>query len=91
MKSTNGHDFQLSSTRCSTCEDLLRLKARIDAALRNAQNLCRAGVKAIDPRRTAESRRNIEADFSRAEVNLLRDSRSLTDQHSQTRGDRLAA
>jgi len=48
MKSTTRYDFRLSSKRCPTCENLRRLRARIEAALRNARNLYRAGVKAID-------------------------------------------
>ncbi len=48
MKSTNRYNFRLSSERCSICEDLRRLKARVEAALRNAGNLYRAAVKAID-------------------------------------------
>ena len=37
-----------SSKPCSTCEDLRRPKARIEAALRNARNLYRAAVKTTD-------------------------------------------
>jgi hypothetical protein len=40
--------FRLSSKRCSTREDLRRLKARIETARRNVRNLDNAAVKAID-------------------------------------------
>jgi hypothetical protein len=45
MRSTRWYVFRLSSNRCSTCEDLRRLHARSEAALRNARNLYRAAVK----------------------------------------------
>ena len=41
MRSAHSCVFLLSSKPCSTCEDLRRLKARTEAALRNA-------VKALD-------------------------------------------
>jgi len=42
MRSTRWYAFRLSSKHCSTCENLRRLKARIEAAPRNARNLERA-------------------------------------------------
>jgi hypothetical protein len=48
MKSAKPYAFRLSSKPCSTCEDLRRLKARIEAARRNARNLYRAAVEAIN-------------------------------------------
>ena len=75
MRIAKPHGFRLSSKSCSTCEDLRRV-ARNEAALRNARNLYRATVEAIRFRGAAESRRRIEADFSCAEVDLLRDSGS---------------
>ena len=47
MRSAKPHAFRLSSKPSSTCEDLRRLKARIEAALRNARNPYRAAVEAI--------------------------------------------
>ncbi len=49
MRSPKPYACRLSSKPCSTCEDLRRLKARSGAALRNARNLYRAAVEAIDP------------------------------------------
>jgi hypothetical protein len=40
--------MRLDSKSCSTCEDLHRLKARSETALRNARNLYRAVDKTTD-------------------------------------------
>jgi hypothetical protein len=48
MRSARPYAFRLSSKPCSTCETLRRLKARIEAALRNTRNLYRAAVKTTD-------------------------------------------
>lgn len=46
MKGTNRCDPRLSSKRCSTYEDLRRLKTGIRSSRRNARNLYRAAEKA---------------------------------------------
>jgi len=87
MKSATRYAFRLSSKACSTSRDLRRLKARIDAAPSNARNLYRSRSEDDRLLGSAESRRRIEADFSCAQVDLLRSSRSS----DQTRGVCLAA
>jgi hypothetical protein len=42
------HNLRLSSNRCSTCEQLRRLRARSEVAFRSARNLYRVAVKAAD-------------------------------------------
>jgi hypothetical protein len=75
MSSAKRNAFRLSSKRCSTCEDLRQLNARSEAALREAkpQHGCREDDRLFG---SAESRGRIEADFSCAQVDLLRSSRS---------------
>lgn len=69
MKSTNGYCFRLSSKRWSTCEELSRIRARIEAAIRNARNLWRAATKGLDS----------------AALQYYAIHAHLTDLHSQTR------
>ena len=48
MTTAKSHAFRLSSNRCSTCEDLRRLKARIEAAHGKPRTSYRAAMKATD-------------------------------------------
>jgi hypothetical protein len=91
MTNAKRYAFRLSSKRCSTCEDVHRLKARIEVALRNARNLYRAAVKTTD----SAALQNLEEELKQtsAEHKLICYAihAHLTDLHPQTRGDRLAA
>jgi hypothetical protein len=91
MRSAKSYAFRPSSQRCSTCEDLSRKKARIEAVLRNARNLYRAGVKAVDS--TALQNLGEELKQTSAARNLIYYAihAHLTNQHSQTGGVRSAA
>ena len=89
MRSAKSYAYRPSSKPRSTCEDLRRLKARIEAARGKARNLYMATVKATD----AASLPNLEEvkqTSSALKMTLLRSRDHLTNQHSQTRGDRLA-
>ena len=48
MRSAKSYAYRLSSKPRSTCEDLRRLKARIEAARGKARNLYMAAVKTTD-------------------------------------------
>ena len=91
MRSAKLVCFRLSSKRCSTCEDLRRLKARIEAARRNAKNLYRAAVRTTD----SAALQNLEEELKQAsaahKLICYAIQAHLTNQHSQTRGVRLAA
>jgi hypothetical protein len=91
MKSAKPYAFRLSSTPCSTCEDLRRLKARIEAALRNARNLYSAAVKATDSAALQNFDEDLKQTSAAHELICYGVHAHLTGQHSQTRGVRLAA
>jgi hypothetical protein len=91
MRSAKRYAFRLSSKRCSTCEDLRRLKARIEADLRNARNLYRAAVRTTD----AAALQNLEDELKQTsaahKLICYAIQAHLTGQHSQTHGVCLAA
>ena len=91
MRSAKRYAFRLSSKGCSMCEDHHRVKARIEAALRNARNLYRGALKTTD----SAALRNLEEEFkqtsSARKLVCYAIQAHLTDLHSRTRGDRLAA
>src|ERR1700730_12429066 len=90
MKSANLYVFR-SSKPCLTCEDLRRLRVRIEAALGNARNLYRAAIKTTD----SPALQNPEEEFKQTSAahNFVcyAVEAHLTNQHTQARGDRLAA
>ena len=90
MKSAKLYVFG-SSKPCSTCEDLRRLKARIEPARRNAKNLYMAAVRTTD----SAALQNLEEELKQAsaahKLVCYAIQAHLTNQHSQMRGDRLAA
>jgi hypothetical protein len=91
MRSAKSYAFRPSSKRCSTCEHLRQLDARIEAALRNARNLYSAPVKATD----SAALQNFEEELKQTSVarKLICHAihAHLTNQHFQTRDVRLAA
>ena len=91
MRSTKWYGSRLSSKHCSTCEDLRRLDARIEAAHRNARNLYTDAVKSND----STALQNVEEELKQtsAAQKFIRYAihTHLTDQHSQAPGVRLAA
>jgi hypothetical protein len=91
MRSAKPHAFRLSAEPCSTCEDLRRLKARIEASLRNARNPYRAAAEAIG----SPALQNLEEELEQAsavrKLICYAIQAHLTSRHSQTRGVRLAA
>ena len=91
MRSTKRYAFQLSSKGCSTCEDLRRLKARIEAALRNARNLYGAAGKALDPATLQNLEKELKETSAARKLVYYAIHAHLIDLHSQTLGDRLAA
>jgi len=91
MKSTNRYDFRLSSKRCSTCEDLRRLKARIEAALRNARNRYRAALKSTDSGALQNLEEELEQITTARKFVCYAIDAHLTKQHLQTPGVWLAA
>ena len=62
MRITKRYAFRLCPTPRSTWEDLRRLKAPSEAALRNRRNLCRAPGKAID----SAALQNLEEELKQA-------------------------
>jgi len=79
------------SAGCPTCEDLRQLKVRIEAARRKAQNLYRAAIKASD----SAALENLEEELKQMSaadgfVGHAVDVH-LTNEHSRTWDDRLAA
>jgi hypothetical protein len=91
MRSAKRYAFRLSSKPCSTCEDLHQLKARIEAARRNAWNLYRAAMKAPD----SAALQNLEEELKQTSAAQTLVCYAVhahpTNQHSQTRGVCLAA
>jgi hypothetical protein len=81
--------FRLRSKSCSTCDDLRRLKARSDTALRNARNLYRDADKMTN----AAALRNLEEELKQTstahKLICYAIHSHLTNQHSG--GVRLAA
>ena len=91
MKIATRYVFRLSCTLCSTCEDLRRLKACIEPALRNPRNLYRAALQTTD----SAALKNLEEELkqtsaARKFVSYVVEAH-LTNQHTQTCGVRLAA
>ena len=80
-----------SSNRRLTCEDLRRLKARVEAALRNARNLYRAAMEAIDSSALQNLEEELKQTSAAHKLICYAVQAHLTDQHSQTRGVCLAA
>jgi hypothetical protein len=91
MASSKRDALRLSSKPCSTCEDLLQLKVRSEAALRNARNLYRAAANATD----SAALRNLEEELKQTSTAhrliCYVVQAHLTNQHSQRRGACLAA
>jgi len=91
MRSTQSYAIRRSSKHCSTCEDLRRLNARIEAALRDARSLC---VQAANSSDTA-TLQNLEEELKQTSVArkliCYAIQTHLTDQHSQACDVRLAA
>jgi hypothetical protein len=91
MKSTNGNDFWLGSKPCWTCEDLRRLKARIEAAVRDARNPYSVARKAIG----SSAQQNLEEGLKQTSVArnwiFCPIEAHPANQHSQAGGVRLAA
>lgn len=91
MASAKRNAFRLTSKRCSTCEDRRRLHARSEAALRNAWNLCRAAVKALDSAALQNLEEELKQTSAAHKLICYAVHAHLTNQHSQTRGVCLAA
>ena len=91
MRSAKPDAFRLSSKPCSTCEDLRRLKARIEAALRNARNPYRAAVKRTDSAALQNLEEELKQTSAAYKMICYAVHAHLTNQHSQTRGACLAA
>ena len=91
MRSAKPYAFRPSSQPCSTCEDLRRLHARGEAALRNVRKLYSAAVEAAD----SPALQNLEEELKQTSAarNLIRYALQahLTSRHSPTRDVRLAA
>jgi hypothetical protein len=91
MRSAKRYAFRLSSKRCSTSTDLRRLKARIEPALRKARNLYRAAVKTIDSAALQNLEEELKQTLATYKLVCYAVNAHLANQHSQTRGVRLAA
>ena len=91
MRSAKLYAFRPSSKRYSTCEHLRGLDTRIEVALRNPRNRYSAAVTATD----SVALQNLEEEFKQTsaarELIYYAIRADPTDQHSQTRGVRLAA
>jgi erythromycin esterase-like protein len=91
MTSAKWHALRLSSKHCSTCEDLRRLLARSEAALRIARNLYRASVKTPDSAALENLEEELKQTSAGHKLVCYAVGVHLANQHSQTRGVRLAA
>jgi hypothetical protein len=91
MKSAKRHALRLISKPSSTCEGLRWLKARIEAALRNAPNLYRAAGTAIDSGALQNLEEELKQTSAVHKLVWYAVSAHLTNQHTQTRDGRLAA
>lgn len=91
MTSAKWHALQLISKHCSACEDLRRLVARIEAALRRARNLYRAAVRTTDSAALENLEEELKQTSAGYKLVCYAVDVHLANQHSQTRGVRLAA
>jgi predicted adenine nucleotide alpha hydrolase (AANH) superfamily ATPase len=91
MTSAKWHALRLSSKRCSTCEDLRRLKARSEAALRIARNLYGAAVKTSESAALENLEEELKQTSAGHQLICYAVDAHHANQHSQTRGVRLAA
>ena len=91
MRSKKWYAVRLSSKRCSTCQDLRRLHARSEAALRNARNLYKAAVKTTDFAALQNLEEELKQTLATYKLVCYAVNAHLANQHSQTRGVRLAA
>ena len=91
MRSAKPYAFALSSKPCSTCEDLRRLMARIEAAQGNARSLYRSAVEAIDSPALENLEEELKQTSAARQLICYAIQTHLTRQHSQTRSVRLAA
>ena len=80
-----------SSKPYSTCEDLRRLKARSEAARRKARNLYRDAVKTTHSAALQNLEEELKQTSAAHKLICYAVHAHLTNQHSQTRGDCLAA
>jgi hypothetical protein len=84
MRSAKRHAFRLSLNRRSTCEDLRRLKDSIEAALRNARNLCMAAVKRTDSAAPMNLGEELKQTSAAHKLICYAVHAHLINQHSQT-------
>ena len=91
MRSAKRCAFRLSSRLCSNCEDLGLLHARSEAALRNARNLYRSAVKAIDSAALQNLDEELKQTSAAHKLICYAVRGHLTDLHPQTRSVGLAA
>jgi hypothetical protein len=91
MRSAKRYAFRLSSEPCSTCEDLRRLRGRLEAALRNARNLYWTAVKAIDSAALQNLEEELKQTSTAYRLVCYAVNAHLTKQQTQTRGVCLAA
>jgi hypothetical protein len=91
MKIATRYVFRLSCTLCSTCEDLRRLNARSEGALRNARSLYWAAVKEIDSAALQNLEEELKQTSAARKFVCFVVEAHLINQHTQTCGVRLAA
>ncbi len=91
MRSTKWHTSGLNSKGRSTCEDLRRLKARVEAALRSARNLYKVAVKTTDSAALQNLEEELKQTSAAHKLICCAVNAHLANQNSQTRGVRLAA
>ena len=91
MRTAKLYAFRPSSKPCSTCENLRRLKTRLEAALRNARNLYRAVAKTIDSAALQNLEEELKQTSAARKLICCAIQAHLTSRHSQTRDVRLAA
>ena len=83
--------IRLSSKPCSTCEELLRLKARTESALRNTRNLYIAAVKATDFAALQTFQEELKQTSAAHELVCYAVDAHRTNQHPPTRDVPMAA
>ena len=88
MRRAKQYAFRPNSKPCSKCEDLRRLKVRIEAALRNARSLYAAATDTTSLQSLEEELKQTSAAHK---LICFAVRGHLADQHSETRGVRLAA
>ena len=91
MGSAKQYFFRLNSGGCSTCQDLYRVKDRMEATLRNARILYRAAENRLDSAAVQNLEEGLKQTSAAHKLVCYAGNAHLANQRSQKYGVRLAA